>query len=315
MKIGYSNVLGEHVDAKDLDYEDVSDFKIVCPACREPIHKVVRESQHFLSHKQKTPGEDQECELRVAVMTREELDALDRVSRGQTLERFFRDLPDMIDRVMPRDPAGAKPWREMSELHDSNGSARRMEYQCLTFLRQNVVDEDIRKSVELGFSEKERTGVRSPTRLRRSVQRRAAVDFFRTILTPPGRRAFHHLYWAGWSVTWTRWSVISSPCVPELGPGMILHVPDLKPPFLEYLSSAAVPEQRFDGIVSKAARKLIMGKKVAPGRQASVSLNGMASNEIRDGIGRILANMDYLGAGLRAMDGEAIQQRGPDIGV
>lgn len=186
MKIGYSISIVEHVDAVDIEYADISDFKIVCPICREPVHKVERGEQHFLSHKHKTPGEDADCELPVASLTRLQLDALDAVSRGQTLEAFFRDLPDMIDAVMPADQAGLPNWREIAANHRWRPDARRMRHDHREFMARNVPPQKMDDHMGVVMIQRPRAYVVGSrrTKLNHHVQRRAALDMYRTVMTP-----------------------------------------------------------------------------------------------------------------------------------
>ena len=43
MKLGYSLLLGEHIEAEWIEYTDCKVFQIVCPNCKEPIFKVFRQ--------------------------------------------------------------------------------------------------------------------------------------------------------------------------------------------------------------------------------------------------------------------------------
>lgn len=66
MKLGYSNLLGEFIDAQGIGYEDCKGFQIVCPSRREPVFKGMRESGvaeavHYLSHYEKDKAYASEC--------------------------------------------------------------------------------------------------------------------------------------------------------------------------------------------------------------------------------------------------------------
>jgi len=111
MRLGYSIVLGELVRAEDVAHGDAARFQIVCPCCREAVHKKVRPvpsrgkgaETHYLSHHR---GADDDaakaCELRVAALHREAEAAFNAESRGQTLQAFMRVVPAEAERVVAR---------------------------------------------------------------------------------------------------------------------------------------------------------------------------------------------------------------------
>lgn len=294
MKIGYSNVLTEHVEAADIDYADIADFKIVCPVCREVVHKVERGDQHFLSHKHRTPGESAECELRVSSFTRQQLDALDAISRGQTLEAFFADLPDMIEAVMPRERHGVPDWREIARTYTWKPAARRMRDGCRDFLARNMTARDIEDKIDSGLTGPVLdTEVRSRSRLNMHLQRRAATDMFRTIMTPTGKIGFNQLYWAAWCATWIQMASMSTEDMggPSIGR---MHVESMQPAMLSHLSQIADPKVDLDRLV-KRAKKQLLWSTIQGNREIGVSVNGAVENQICYAILAILANIDYSG--------------------
>ena len=297
MKIGYSISIGEHVDAVDVEYADISDFKIVCPICREPVHKVERGEQHFLSHKQKTPGE-QDCELRVASFTREQLDALDAISRGQTLDAFFADLPDMIDAVMPRDRGGLPAWREVEERMRWRPDARRMRLGHKRFMADRLpelslsaVIDDILAQDGLSYTVHSRR-----SKLNRHLQRRAALDMYRTIMTPAGKIGFNWIYWAGWSAAWIQYVMLPDfdawYRATAVKPGAMMHGDGVRARVVGYLSHCMEPRPDFDRLTKRAARQLLWE---VPGKEA-MSLERQISNDVAGGMLRILSNLDYVGS-------------------
>lgn len=293
MKIGYSIVLSEHVEAKDVDYGDISDFKIVCPICHEVVHKVERGDQHFLSHKHRTPGESAECELRVSSFTRQQLDTLDAVSRGQTLEAFFANLPDMIDAVMPRDRRGVPDWREIAKTYTWKPAARRMRDGCREFLSRNMTDRDIENKINAGLTGNSKdSDVRSRSRLNQHLQRRAATDMFRTIMTPTGKIGFNQLYWAAWCATWIQLDATPDD---DMGPPNMgyMHVDSMRPAMIAHLSQIADPKVDLDRLV-KRAKKQMLWSMVQGTREVGMSVNGAVENQICYGILAILANIDYM---------------------
>jgi len=111
MKTGYSNLLGDHVDASHLGYDDCKDFQVVCPCCREPIFKVeraVRETPtHFLSHYQASASDVADCELRVSSLTMAERAERATISRGQRIDIYLSVLRHEVEQL-PADPRVAE---------------------------------------------------------------------------------------------------------------------------------------------------------------------------------------------------------------
>ncbi len=100
MKTGYSILLGEYIAAAGLEYRDCEFFQIVCPACKEPVFKCVREEAqnpiHYLSHYQEKSSFDDRCELRVARITAGHMQEQNGISREQKLRYFLAVLQDTV---------------------------------------------------------------------------------------------------------------------------------------------------------------------------------------------------------------------------
>lgn len=99
MHLGYSALLGEHIQAQAVSYDDCRSFQIVCPACREPVFKVMREVPspiHYLSHYAADEAYAADCELRVRSMAAREIDTADTASRGQRLKLFLEVLRETV---------------------------------------------------------------------------------------------------------------------------------------------------------------------------------------------------------------------------
>ena len=95
MKLGYSNLLGEYAAASELEYRDCEKFQIVCPQCREPLFKVLRDIDetptHYLSHYAAARAYASDCEMRVSAISTGAMEEHGRSSRNQRLERFHAD--------------------------------------------------------------------------------------------------------------------------------------------------------------------------------------------------------------------------------
>jgi hypothetical protein len=100
MNSGYSLLLGEHIDACDLNYRDCEPFQIVCPACKEPLFKAKRTSDggeiHYLSHYTTDNSYSGDCELRVASHTKTAYANESKIARDQRLSFFTGVLQEMI---------------------------------------------------------------------------------------------------------------------------------------------------------------------------------------------------------------------------
>ena len=128
MKFGFSVLLGEHMAAASVAHKDCEYFQIVCPSCKEPVFKVerqtIKQTLHYLSHYRKDASYDEECNLRVDSMTKEELDNTNSTSRGQRLEFFLRVFQDeLLDHFFPRSPTrpdDQEKIRRFFRIMDSN---------------------------------------------------------------------------------------------------------------------------------------------------------------------------------------------------
>jgi hypothetical protein len=100
MKIGYSLLISEYINAEKVDYSDCKNFQIVCPSCKEPVFKVEREldtsSTHYLSHYSRDKAYVDECELRITKISQSEIQSVNTASQNQKLEYFLSVLKDAI---------------------------------------------------------------------------------------------------------------------------------------------------------------------------------------------------------------------------
>ncbi len=100
MKLGYSMLLGEYIDAQTINYTDCKSFQIVCPICREPIFKVERKEPppvlHYLSHYEKSKAVVSDCELRIKNISGSEKETENNLARNQKLEYFLSVIRDEI---------------------------------------------------------------------------------------------------------------------------------------------------------------------------------------------------------------------------
>jgi len=100
MKTGYSLLLGEYIDSIGIDYSDCKNFQIICPICREPVFKVIRNQPppalHYLSHYEESKAFASDCELRVRQIGIQDQEKENFLSRAQKLEYFLSVLREEI---------------------------------------------------------------------------------------------------------------------------------------------------------------------------------------------------------------------------
>jgi hypothetical protein len=113
MKLGYSILLGETVNASEVEYRDCEHFQIVCPVCREPVYKIARrvhdgDAQQFLSHYAAAKSYAADCELRVRGLS------ADVVSRGnvEAREQRLAYFLSVMTKVLGRSAIYTTEWRK-----------------------------------------------------------------------------------------------------------------------------------------------------------------------------------------------------------
>lgn len=199
MKAGYSILLGEMIDSKVVQYKDCEAFQIVCPSCREPIFKAMRnaadtETIHYLSHYSRGAAYQSDCELRVNGMIAQGFDQQNFESRNQRLQYFLEKLKVML---------GMSPLYT-STLDDSHRRLR--ESKNLQKLKSMIFEMVIAPDVA-GFFDTaaddyiyrlDKDGWALSTSFSKDQQIRIAKDMWMTINSPAGKPnlslLFDHAY-------------------------------------------------------------------------------------------------------------------------
>lgn len=195
MKIGYSLILGEHIEASSLSYRDCEPYQIVCPACKEPVFKVERKADQtktdYLSHYASEKAYNSDCELRVSSMNKELLEQGNKISRNQRLEYFLAVLKDLIAKN-PMYPNGttksqaalnkSKAVDYLRDVHYKHSRENR--YSINKF--NELADEYIEDITQMG-------GV-IDTSFAINVQKRIAFDIFQHLLSKNGRTNYEFLF-------------------------------------------------------------------------------------------------------------------------
>jgi hypothetical protein len=109
MDIGYSLLLREFITAVEVDYGDCQQFQITCPCCHEAIYKAGKYGQdrQYFSHYAASKSDVSECELRVAALSRETIEAKNIIGHGQSMEKFFATSQDFVLNWLFREQAKA----------------------------------------------------------------------------------------------------------------------------------------------------------------------------------------------------------------
>ena len=204
MNYGYSNLLGETIEAALLDYSDYRRFQIVCPVCREAVFKVVRDalpaSLHYLSHYAAAQAYAADCELRVARFNQREIEQQNLTSRGQKLDLFLRVLRDTIKRHEYRNPEAntkklfwilerSKPLSIMFDFFAQHAHGANFDEPMFHAAAKHYIYEDAGAEHAMW-----RTGFAIQT------QQRIAYDLWRTLWTPPARSNLIFLWHHGYSL-------------------------------------------------------------------------------------------------------------------
>ena len=203
MKMGYSLLLSEYIDAEKIDYIDCKNFQIVCPSCKEPIFKVERrfEAQaiHYLSHYSKDKAYVDECELRVTRISQAEIQEANSLSRNQKLEYFLSVLKDAIlENEYPQDAEKLKSVKSLlSKLSQSAAVQafrdRMSEVSRQQFLNYNEKDiyplfDDYIKDIQ------QISGTFPKTSFAIEMQKRISFDIWKHLLSAKARGNFFYLF-------------------------------------------------------------------------------------------------------------------------
>jgi hypothetical protein len=99
MKYGFSRLAARTMPAQALRHGDCGEGMVTCPECRMPVFKVERVGNqgcvHYLSHYRKG-DDDALCELRVNSLTRADVERMNSVSQGQTLDAYYQGIDEML---------------------------------------------------------------------------------------------------------------------------------------------------------------------------------------------------------------------------
>lgn len=196
VRFGYSLLLSETIEACRLGYDDCRAFQVVCPICKEPVLKAVRDETHYLSHYPAAGAYAADCELRVSRFDVAAVERQNAESRGQKLALFLRVLRTAL---MKRDFG--------NQLEKAQTLFRMLERSKPLAFVYGEFEKSMRHFDEKIFDEaadfyvNKDVGPHDPmfrTGFALATQRRIAVDVWRSLMTPPQepnrRFVFHNAY-------------------------------------------------------------------------------------------------------------------------
>lgn len=210
MQIAYSLLLSEYIPANTLDYEDYRRFLIVCPACYEPLFKVVRSTatndtpntQHFYSHYARDKAYNDNCELRCTAITASQIDKTAAYSRGQKLALFLSVLQDQIALFYNDHPDLTSLEQSQKFVHRMLKSRALNDYlnEFFSYLR-NLKHDLLVTNINLTFdsylqqlADNNQSFKDYPTTFSLQVQKRIATDILKHLLTIKARPTFNFVF-------------------------------------------------------------------------------------------------------------------------
>ena len=208
MKIAYSLLLGEHVEAPEIVYGDCARYQITCPNCKEPVFKVERKSSQsneqldYFSHYEKERAYAAECELRVGRITGAQVEQARATSREQKLKYFLRVLKRAVIIEFRRDWGVADDVATPieAEIRRAERTEALIEYRerfLKPMARQVLhVGEGGNAHVLLEYAQKEikvRGEELAPSPFASETHSRIALDVWLHLLTEKARDAFNFL--------------------------------------------------------------------------------------------------------------------------
>ncbi len=207
MKLGYSLLLGEYVNAQKIDYEDCKNFQIVCPVCKEPIFKVKRpcetQSIHYLSHYNREKSFVDECELRIISISKTDIQSTNSLSRDQKLEYFLSVLRDVIyENEYPKGPENIKSLKALFNKLNHSAGVQILRDTMYELSRQNFLkckDKDIYELFDEYIEEIQKIGGSFPkTSFSIEMQKRIAFDIWKHLLSLKAKGNYSFLLFHGY---------------------------------------------------------------------------------------------------------------------
>lgn len=198
MKIGYSLLLSEYINANSIDYNDCINFQIVCPSCKEPIFKVVRDSNekklHYLSHFEKDKSYTENCELRVSEISVNHINSKNIESHNQRLKFFLNVFKNTIYNTEYSNSKIAKKQIDKVKNTKSLDKYRQHLYEHSKKIYSPNNKNDLLEHFEFYVNEiKELVGEFYKTSFSIEQQKKIALDIWYHILSPKAKENYYFL--------------------------------------------------------------------------------------------------------------------------
>jgi len=188
MKHGYSLLVREYVEAREVDYDDCRSFQIVCPCCYEALFKAGSdpEGRQYLSHYASGGSDVPDCELRVASMSTQSMQERNHAARGQHLELFQKRFFDLLAAQFFADEAYRSHGLKLIDRMTSRPSYRSLIREIRPSL-QVMAHDDVAVGIVLDPDVQYRS--RSP--FWRQRQKTYALSFLRHVVAPNSLRTLY----------------------------------------------------------------------------------------------------------------------------
>ena len=184
MKNAYSNLLGEFVEASEVENEDTAGFQIVCPCCRDAVFRVHQDrgrgSVEYFSH-YRTPSDIvAECERRVGSISLDERFRVNEKSRLQTLELFRSVIRDALYML----PIRGQVYTEGESANSTVTAAYAPKVKALI---KSLSDTSLRGFVAANDELINECGYTTLTKFDSSIRNRISADLLRTLVARSSR--------------------------------------------------------------------------------------------------------------------------------
>jgi hypothetical protein len=211
MKIGYSLLLGEYINAEDINYVDCKNFQIVCPSCKEPIFKVERQFEtqaipiHYLSHYSKDKAYVDECELRVNKISQAEIETANSLSRNQKLEYFLSVFKDaVLENEYPQGEENLKSVKFLLGKLSKSAAVQMLRDRMYENARQQFLGCSEKGIYTLFNSYINDVQTLPKTSFSIEMQKRIAFDMWKHLLSAKTRGNFHYLFFHSYLMLMSR---------------------------------------------------------------------------------------------------------------
>lgn len=201
MRLGYSILLGETLEAISLQYRDCERFQVVCPHCHEPVFKVRRaadslEEMHYFAHYAASKAYQGQCDLRTNSFTHADIERKNSVSRDQRLVYFL----SVLRRTLGMSPYYVLPAEKVHYRLEKSPAFMWLRNGSWETLSQNNSANTFDVTFEDYLYRMHDSGWALNTSFSIERQKQIARDMWLMITTPPGHSNFNFLFNHAWLI-------------------------------------------------------------------------------------------------------------------